>query len=313
MKTKIVTAYWMDVQGLPFLGANPIRKERYLGSLIAHCQNTGLPVVCYTHSKSINEIEQIKKDNNLLNLEIKLLELNQIKYHKEIDEIRSQDKERYGRDLDGRGCEIMWGKFDILERELDGYDRVYWVDAGIQHPEIFRWGQSKKYNKVEDHKDPYKLGSWWADKDVYNFPNFFNYKVFEKLNSICDGKMHFIMSYTPQVRYDIFNAKNIIDYAITMPFPIGGMFGGDTKILKKFIDNFWYFAKRVLDEKELVQEDCIMKPAYDMIDENEKILFTFTSWYVSEHDKFHFSDWDESWNEPKPFYTVFNDILNFNS
>ena len=85
------------------------------------------------------------------------------------------------------------------------------------------------------------------------------------------------------------------------------------KNFKKFIDNFWYFAKRVLDEKELVQEDCIMKPAYDMIDENEKILFTFTSWYVSEHDKFHFSDWDESWNEPKPFYTVFNDILNFNS
>ena len=48
-----------------------------------------------------------------------------------------------------------------------------------------------------------------------------------------------------------------------------------------------------------------------MLNKNEKIEFLFTSWSCGEHDKFHFEDWDESWGEPKPFYTVFNDILNY--
>lgn len=311
MKSKIVTAYWMDVEGLPYQGAYPVRKDRYLGSLIAHCQNVKLPVVCYTHKKSLNELESIKKDYHLENLEIKLIELNEIRFHDKFEKIRNTDHEKYTRELDGRGCEIMWGKFDILERELDNFDRVYWVDAGIQHPGIFRWGKCKKYNKPEDHSDPQKLHGWWADKDVYNFPNFFNSLIFEKLNQICDNKIHFITSNTPQIHYNIFTDNKIVSAPISYPFPIGGMFGGDTKILKKFIDNFWVLGEQVLNLDQLVQEDCIMKPAFDMLESNEKLEFLFTTWYCGDHDKFHFDDWDESWSEPKPFYTVFNDILNF--
>jgi hypothetical protein len=125
----------------------------------------------------------------------------------------------------------MWGKFDILERELDGYDKVYWVDSGIQHPGILTWGKCKKYNKPEDHSDPQKLNGWWADKEVYNFPDFFNDKIFDKLNIICDNKIHFITSITPQIQYNVFSEKKIIQTPIISPFPIGGMFGGDTKIL----------------------------------------------------------------------------------
>jgi hypothetical protein len=312
MKSKIVTAYWMDAEGLPFQGGYSVRKQRYLGSIIAHCQNIKLPVVCYTHQKSLGELETIKKDFNLDNLEIKILELGEIKYHSEIDKIRNSDLETYIRELDGRGCEIMWGKFDALERELDGYDRVYWVDAGIQHPGIMTWGRSKKYNTPYDHHNPVHMTSWWTEYDVYNFPDFFNDKIFKKLDEICENKIHFITSNTPQILYNIFNEKKIINTPINLPFPIGGMFGGDTKILKKFIDNFWFLAEKIVNEKVLVQEDCIMKPSFDMLSKDEKIEFLFTSWSCCEHDKFHFEDWDESWNEPKPFYTVFNDILNYN-
>jgi hypothetical protein len=311
MKSKIVTAYWMDAEGLPFQGSNSGRKQRYLGSLIAHCQNTKQLVVCYTHNKSLKELEKIKKDYDLQNLDIKILELKDVKHHEKINKIRYSDLDRYIRELDGRGCEIMWGKFDVLERELEGFDRVYWVDAGIQHPGIFRWGQSKVFNKAEDHKDSEKLRSWWTNLDVYNFPNFFNEKIFNKLNNICENKIHFITSNTPQIHYHIYNEKKFIDFPIIQPFPIGGMFGGDVKILKKFIDIFWSFAEKLLYENEIVQEDSIMKPAFDMLNKDEKLEFLFTSWYCGEHDKFHFEDWDETWNEPKPFYTVFNDILNY--
>ena len=68
MKTKIVTAYWMDVHGIPFLGSGSIRKERYLGSIIAYCQNIDLPIICYTHEKSFNELNKYKTDLNLDNL-----------------------------------------------------------------------------------------------------------------------------------------------------------------------------------------------------------------------------------------------------
>jgi len=298
----------MDVNGYPFQGANNSRKPRYLGSLIAHCQNINLPIICYTHNKSLQELKNIKSEYRLNNLEIKILELTDIKLHHKINEIR---KNNFNTDLDGRGPEIMWGKFDLLERELEGYDRVYWVDAGIQHPGIFRWGQSKKYNKADDHKDSQKLNGWWNDKDVHNFPNFFNNKIFKKLDEICENKIHFITSRTPQILYNIFNEKNIINTPINLPYPIGGMFGGDTKILKKFIDNFWFLAEKIVNENVLVQEDCIMKPSFDMLNKNEKVEFLFTSWSCGEHDKFHFEDWDESWGEPKPFYTVFNDILNY--
>jgi hypothetical protein len=77
MKAKIVTAYWMDANGYPFQGSNNSRKPRYLGSLIAHCKNINLPIVCYTHSRNLEELETLKLKYELNNLEIKLLELNQ--------------------------------------------------------------------------------------------------------------------------------------------------------------------------------------------------------------------------------------------
>jgi hypothetical protein len=311
MKSKIVTAYWMDAEGLPFQGGYSVRKQRYLGSIIAHCQNIKLPVVCYTHQKSLGELETIKKDFNLDNLEIKILELGEIKYHSEIDKIRNSDLETYIRELDGRGCEIMWGKFDVLERELENFDRVYWLDAGLQHPGIMTWGRSKKYNTPYDHHNPVHMTSWWTEYDVYNFPDFFNDKIFDKLNKICDNKISFITSFGPQISYPFYH-KGIVDTPFDNPYPVGAMVGGDTKVLKKYITLFWHFAEEVLKNNFLCTEECIMKPAYDKLDKNEILSFEFTSFHCCEHDKFHFETWDKTWLEPKPFYMAWYDILNYN-
>ena len=83
----------MDVNGFPFQGSASVRKERYLGSLISHCKNLHLPVICYTHSKSLSEIEKIKNDFNLDNLEIKILELSDMKLHGRINEVRGCDSD----------------------------------------------------------------------------------------------------------------------------------------------------------------------------------------------------------------------------
>ena len=91
MTTKIVTAYWMGVNGYPFQGSNDSRKSRYLGSLISHCLGVDLPIICYTHSKNLEELYQLKQEYNLSNLEIKILELTDMRYHKEISKIRDNN------------------------------------------------------------------------------------------------------------------------------------------------------------------------------------------------------------------------------
>jgi hypothetical protein len=311
MKTKIVTAYWMDCNGLPFLGSGSIRKERYLGSIIAYCQNIDLPIVCYTHNKSLDELIKIKTEYNLNNLEIKILELSDVKYHKKIQEIVNSDKERYLKELDGRGCEIMWGKFDVLERESNDCDRIFWIDAGLQHPGLFTWRHSKTFNKIEDHKDSQKLGSWWANLDVYNFKDFFNTKIFNDLSKASTNKLSLITSFGPQISYP-FNLLGIIDYSLQTPYPVGAVIGGDINKVKKYVLFFWDFVLKVLDKKTLCTEESIMKPAFDLMGEDEVYTKTFTSFYCCEHDDFHFKLWEESWNQPKPFYISWKELIDNN-
>jgi len=304
MKTKIVTAYWMDVNGFPFQGSASVRKERYLGSLISHCKNLHLPVICYTHSKSLSEVEKIKNDFNLDNLELKILELSDMKLHGRINEVRGSNEDMR---LDGRGPEIMWGKFDVLEKELDGFDFVYWLDVGLQHPGIFPWRYSKKYYTLD--QQPASNG-WWTEYEVYDSSKLFDYKIFENLNVICENKISFISSLGPQISYPT-SYTNIIDYQLTSPYPVGGMIGGNTNILKKFIEFFWIYANKILDNNFLCTEEVIMKLARDKMDMNEIIDFTFELYHSGDHDTFHFKMWDETLNISKPLYMVWYDILNY--
>jgi len=175
MKTKIVTAYWMDSEGYPFQGMGAVRKDRYLGSLIAHCRNLGNEIIVYTHNKNLKELEQLKSTHNLDNLTIKLLELTDMKLHKEINEVRERF---FNEDLNGRGPEIMWGKFDIIERESNNCDRIYWIDCGLQHPGIFPWRYSGRYNKIEDHSG--NSFNWWLDYNTFNFAPIFNETLIKK-------------------------------------------------------------------------------------------------------------------------------------
>lgn len=303
MKSKIVTAYWMDVNGYPFQGSSNVRKSRYIGSLISHCKNINLPIVCYTHNKNIEELQNIKLKYELNNLEIKILELFDVKFHSKINDIRER---KFDTDLDGRGPEIMWGKFDVLERELDGFDNAYWVDCGLQHAGIFPWRYCKQYNKIEDHIN--LTSPWWSEYDSYDFGSLFNTKIFEKLNKKCYNKISILACSSPQISYP-FYSKGLIDYSLTSPYIVGGLFGGNVGVLKKFINNFWDFAEKILERGFLCTEEAIMKIAYDKMDKNDILNLEFSAYASGEHDDFHFNMWDINSKNLKPLYTVWNDII----
>jgi len=305
MKTKIVTAYWMDSEGYPYQGAPIVRKERYLGSLKSHCQNLGHEIIVYTHSKNLEEVEKLKNDYNLDNLTIKLLELNEVKLHSNINEVRERF---FNEGLNGRGPEIMWGKFDIIERELEGCNQIYWIDCGLQHPGIFPWMYSTKYNKVEDHhSDPF---NWWSDYEVFNFPTLFNETLVNKIKSITNDKMFVISTPAPQTNYSQFTERGIVSN-VTEPYLIAGMFGGNVDVVKEFTNNFWHYANEVIKHDFLVTEESIMKMAFDLVNKEKIITFSFDVHATQGHDKYHFQLWDESWNELKPLYMVWHDILKY--
>lgn len=295
----------MDCQGSPFQGAGPNRKIRYLGSLISHCLGSNLPVVCYTHQRNFDELNEIKIRFNLSNLELKILELTDVKFHKEINDIRAKS---FDTDLDGRGPEIMWGKFDVIERELKGFDRVYWVDAGLQHPGIFPWMYSKVYKpNIEGFGVP---RDWWANLDVHNFSKLIDSDIYTKLDQMCTDKLVFACSYDPQVSYP-FLKNGILSRPFESPYPVGGMFGGDVKVFKKYINLFWGYAKQMLEQESLCTEEVLMKPSYDLIPDEEKVTLIFNKWAVGEHDDHHYKIWDSEKNPHKPFYMLWHDITHF--
>jgi hypothetical protein len=303
MRVKIVTAYWMGLSDTKFQGVPNIRKQRYLGSLIAHCKNLGLPIICYTRNENLSEVQQIKQEHNLSNLEIKILELSDVKLHNKINEVRERN---FNKDLCGRGPEIMWGKFDVVEKELDNCDQVFWLDCGIQHPGIFPWRYSKKYFNLKDHP---VVGDWWNQLDVFNFGKIFNETLFNKIIDITKNKIILLTSTSPQVLYPI-ELINHSNNLISSPYPIGGLIGGDVKLFKKFIDGFWKMAEFSLEKEILCTEEVLMKFAYDTLSVDEIINFNFTSYYINNHDEFHFNMWDINSNYPKPLYMVWYDILN---
>lgn len=308
MKSKIVTGYWMDVEGYPFQGTRASRKPRYWGSLISHCRGINLPIICYTQKKNQEELLSLKNTHNLDNLEIKILELTDMKLHKEISIVRDKNFENNG--LDGRGTEIMWGKFQVLEQELDGFDRVYWVDIGLQHPGIFPWRYCVPFGDKSYHSGNGPLA--WQHNEMlqYDFTKLFNTKIFEKLNDICDNKIVTLVGSNAQTRYE-FKQHGIIDYDIVRDFPIGGLIGGDTIQLKKYIEEFWKLSVEVLKHNFLCTEESIMKVVYDLFDKNHLLDFLFDVHQTNQHDEFHFEMWNKSWNKPKPLYMVWHDILQY--
>jgi hypothetical protein len=307
MKTKIITAYWMDAEGYPFQSTRTSLKTRYQGSLISHCKGIDYPIICYTHKRNEQELLDLKENNNLTNLEIKLLELSDMKYHKQISEIRDVN---FDTDLSGRGPEIMWGKFQALEQELDDCDRIYWIDCGLQHPGIFPWMYCVPYGDKKYHIGVTR--PVWADKEItqYDFTNLLNTKIFDKLNKICDGKVASLTSNGPQIGYGFYQENNILDYGFLGPYPIGGLIGGDTNSMKSYLKSFWETCEKVMDKKVLCTEEAIMKVAHD---ENKDIMipFTFDVYATNEHDHYHFELWEPSCNKPKPLYMVWHDILNY--
>jgi hypothetical protein len=310
MNTKIVTNYYMDCEGYPYHGTSGSRKPRYWGGLVYQCKAFNpIPFICYTHERNLLELENLKTKYNLENLEIKIRELNNMKLHSQISKVIGG---KFIPEIAGRGLEIMWGKFDLLERENNNIEKIYWTDIGLTHAGIFPWRFNSKFNKKEQHIPlPYPPIISFENLEQYDFSSIMNLALIEKINALTSKKILFLISLNPQISYDIFLQKEIVSFLKPYHFPIAGFFGGDSLILKEFINLFWEISNKVLEKEILTTEEAVMKICVDIFNE-EKTLNTFFDCHYDHSSDItynHFTQWEKDSNKLKPLYTVWQDLI----
>lgn len=302
MNTKIITGYWMDiVAGVDrkYNGSSVARKDRYKGSIISHCRGFKCPVICYTHQRNLQELVELKEEYNLTNLEIKVKELHEIKYSKQILEVENLYTMEQLDFLNGRPPEALWGKFDVMKEECTpDVERIYWMDAGLQSNQIFPYKWCPEENNAELFKVPYKQ---------YNFTKVFNKEMLDKLNIMTAGKFAIVVSPNAQDGYYSFE-----DYSPKPGnYPIAGFFGGDPEIVKEFCDRFTDGVNMYIKNNTLSFEQSIMKYAEDKMPEEKLLHLNFYTHQSGIPEQvFHFDGWTLESGYPRPIYAIWEEILN---
>lgn len=302
IKTKFVTSYYMDISeftNYKWIGAYSSRKPRYLSSLINYSRNfPSYEIVCYTHEINFEELKKIKVDFNLNNFFIKVKELDEIKYTKDLDKVISNVPDYNEKfNLPGRPPQVMWGKFDLMSAEcVSDANYIYWVDAGLQAIQLF----PKRYNPNINDYD-----IWTNLEKQGNFNLLFNEVLINKLTDIIKDKFCNIMCATIQSHvYSFEDYEPTNDY-----YPIGGFFGGKKSLVLKYCDIFDDIAKKHLNNNLLCFEDSIMKQVTDKFSQEEIFKFLCdTHAHGLTDDQFHHEEWDSNKKLPKPIWRIWEEI-----
>lgn len=307
MKNKIVTSYYMDITDKPYSGQGPARKERYLGSIISHCRGFQCEVVCYTHERNRKELETIKRDYNLENLQIKIKEMHEVKYSAEIRRIEQIKSAEELEHLNGRPPEVLWGKFDVLKEEATSdVDFIYWIDAGLQSNQIFPYKYCPSVPDTVKTLDDFPTEIFQIPYAQYDFTRVFNRSVFEKLETLARDKIVVLTTDTPQC--NVFNFEN---YSHTvLNYPIAGFFGGNTSIVRDFCDTFTEGANLYTAHDILDFEQAIMKYVIDVFPAEKMLQYKFETHQGGVPvEVFHFEGWTRESGYPKPIYAIWEEIL----
>lgn len=311
MTTKLVTGYWMGIANRPYVGAAYARQERYLGSLISTCKSFNVPIVCYTQQSNLVEVETVKRDYNLYNLEIKLKELDEAKYVNQFKHICSVKTVEEIAHLNGRPPEVMWGKIDVLMDECTSdTEHLYWIDIGLQSNQIMPYKYCPEFPDTIKAHSELPMEVFNTRFKQFNFSRLLNQKILDALQQRITGKLLLIPSTTPQCTYyELEDYKIDTSYPNHAHYPIGGFFGGDKSAVIEYCNKFYEGAELFFRNNVIDHEQSVMKYAMDMMPKEKMILdYWFAAHIIPEY--FHYNKWTPESNVEKPLYVAFEDILN---
>jgi cephalosporin hydroxylase len=267
MKTLFYTSIYSKLWGTEF-GGRPSRNLHYKYSLLSLLKLEGDKYICFTSSEEIDELKNwFYNENSVSSEKLEFIEFNlhDTQYFEDIKKLKNTEEMKQ---MD-RCYEVQYNKFfwlDIIPN-LESYDRVFWIDAGLSHggifPEKYSYGQG-----FEKH---------------YNF-SVFNKSLKEKLNQITENTILILSKnntgkfyWSNTIPHNYYNTYDNSEHII------GGMFGGTVKNMLIFKTRFISLLKDLLqNEKSLYFEEHIMSCVYQKY-KSFFTTFNFDDWYQREN------------------------------
>jgi hypothetical protein len=267
MKTIIYTSIYSNLYNTSF-GGRASRNWHYKYSLLNILNMQANKYICFTSEEELSDLEnffytQNNISKNLLNFIV--FDLKNTKYYNNINRLKNLETIKTSQ----RCYEIQYNKFFWLDMipDLESYDRVFWIDAGLSHSGLI----PSQYSTSKDGMAKYFLFS------------LFNSTLLNKLNNMTDKKT-LIFNKNNKFKFYWSNSipkKYYLTYNNSL-HTIGGCFGGIPSNLKWFKDEFDKLCINLLtNETNLYHEELIMSCIYfNNID--KFISLNFDDWYARD-------------------------------
>jgi hypothetical protein len=265
MNTKVlfITSIYSNLWGTNF-GGRPSRKHHYKQSLLNILNMNPTHCICFTSEEEYDELYDfyyVKNDIKKELLEIVVFDLKKSKYYSLINEKKDLEKMKKF----DRCFEIQYNKFFWFEliQDINKYDKVYWIDAGLSHSGLF----PSEYRVGTDYNSYFRVNLFKPE-----YLNRINMKTEDKLVIFSKNNTgKFFWSQTlPHKYYKNYKREKHI---------IGAMFGGKPDLYLKYVNLFNDLLLQLLNnEKDLYMEEQIMTCLF--YNNNDLfVLEEFDDWY----------------------------------
>lgn len=258
---RLVTAIFSKLYSTQF-GGRLNRDLHYLYS-IRTILKMGYETICYTSKEEYNWLS--KELAAFSNLELRIYDLSQYRFHEKIQNIKLENQQEYDKDAvwTYRCVELMWLKMDWLISAAHGYDgNAYWIDAGLSHGGII----PSKFN-------PNYAGVEMAYEESFENIHAFNSNLGEKIEKLTGDKFFSFYCTNRQHKYPrAFPAPQIPGSIVA------GLMGGTYEAVDLVYKAFAETINGVMDSNDLIQEEMVLTWIY----QNQPELFNvvpFDTWY----------------------------------
>lgn len=252
MKTKIITAIYFDLYGTT-LGGRPGRNDHYLYSLNSIMNIDNAEFIIYTNDKQkVDTFYQNYYPDKLSRFSSIEYDLYNTEYAEKINTIKDFESTKQS----VRCIELQYSKLSWININSYSCDYIYWIDAGLCYSGLI----PDKYLNIQ-------IGKYY---DNYYGSNIFTSKFLNNLVSNTQEKVFVCAKDNVNYYWDTglpckyYTNKCNYDHHI-----IGGLFGGNTSVMKDICNKFNILANSLLiHEKNLYSEEqilsCLFANNYDL-------------------------------------------------
>lgn len=299
MKSRMVTCIYNGLNRTELGGR--LNRDRAYGFSLGAIARCGSDITCYTSSDELRGLQDyFIKTEYVNNIDFIPWELRSMHFHKDVMNIKTSKPNKYiePRPWQDRCVHVMWGKFLFIKDTIKQYpdlDYVFWIDAGISHPGIIH----SRFNPHYEHNIGF-VEDLKRDTNHLTFKNalIFTEDFMDKLIAYTgDDKLLTIRSRGPQHQL-IRNIKYKEGGSI-----IGGIFGGNTKLVDQYCDEMIALFEQYTALGELYTEEHLMTILASTSEIPFK-TFTFDTWYHP--------DWEERYKSHQISFCDFFDKITVN-